>query len=320
MEWLHIGKIMLNDRIAFKLLLTRVSTILGLLLLSAPIFETASAEPWFGSRFARNCAGCHAPQRFNRPPKDRRCALSCQGCHVNPNGGGLRNFYGKWNEERWLRSFKVKQLDHKNSFAIFKRQKYGKKPHLKGVSKKRIRKVAKEGFPLVETKIDIMDENKYWQGKKEYYEVPTLEEFKYRIPKDDPYRQRREQSFIAGIDARQIVQTSTTKKSGPSVTEADKEKKNWINFLMNVDVGVSFHPVREHVSLVYEGRALGSPAGDAANKENTLSKMQTRSLYGMVDDLPFNVFAMYGYYRPLFGNYSPDHTALAQKNVCICCQ
>ena len=33
----------------------------------------------------------------------------------------------------------------------------------------------------------------------------------------------------------------------------------------------------------------------------------------MVDDLPYNVFVMYGsFYRPLIGNYSPDHTLLSQ--------
>ena len=47
------------------------------------------AEPWLSTRFAQNCSGCHAPQRINKKPMDRRCTLSCQGCHVNPNGGAI---------------------------------------------------------------------------------------------------------------------------------------------------------------------------------------------------------------------------------------
>jgi hypothetical protein len=63
------------------------------------------AEPWMASRFAQNCTSCHSPGRVNVPElKNRRCSFSCKSCHTNPNGGGLRNFYGKWNEERWLRS------------------------------------------------------------------------------------------------------------------------------------------------------------------------------------------------------------------------
>lgn len=270
--------------------------------------EQASAEPWFGSRFARNCAGCHAPQRLNRPAKDRRCALSCQGCHVNPNGGGLRNFYGKWTEERWLKSFNVSALDNEKSYAPFKKQHYGKLP-LEKVKKKKRAKIAKNGYPLVENNLTVMNEDLYWQPKDAYKEVPTLEEFKYRIPQGDPYRQRRTQKFIAGMDARQLMVSRTTKSEDPEV----EEQKAWVNFLMAVDWAVSFHPVKEHVSVVYEGRMAGAPVGPASNRENILSDSKTRSLYAMVDDLPYNIFAMYGYYRPLFGNYTPDHKALAQK-------
>jgi hypothetical protein len=35
----------------------------------------------------------------------------------------------------------------------------------------------------------------------------------------------------------------------------------------------------------------------------------------MADNLPFNTFIQSGYYRPLFGNLSPDHTTLAKKMI-----
>ncbi|RME17410.1 MAG: hypothetical protein D6797_02570, partial [Bdellovibrio sp.] len=78
-------------------------------LLTEPL-SSIKAEPWISNRFAQNCAACHSPSRRNRPVKERRCTLACQGCHVNPNGGGLRNQYGLWNQQRWLKSFRPKKL------------------------------------------------------------------------------------------------------------------------------------------------------------------------------------------------------------------
>ncbi|MDA9951705.1 cytochrome c3 family protein, partial [Oligoflexaceae bacterium] len=43
---------------------------------------------------AQNCAGCHNKGRSQRPFLERRCTLDCQGCHIDPNGGGARNQWG----------------------------------------------------------------------------------------------------------------------------------------------------------------------------------------------------------------------------------
>ena len=90
-----------------------------------------TAEPWLSTRYAQNCAGCHLFESQNLVPKDRRCSLSCQGCHVNPNGGGMRSFYGKRNSKYWLRSTRLKKnkynkyIENPKIFADFPKQKYG---------------------------------------------------------------------------------------------------------------------------------------------------------------------------------------------------
>lgn len=66
------------------------------------------SQPWLSNRFAQNCASCHSPGRFNKPLAERRCTLSCQGCHVSPSGGGMRSSYGKWTQSDGFVHFSLK--------------------------------------------------------------------------------------------------------------------------------------------------------------------------------------------------------------------
>ena len=259
----------------------------------------ALAEPWLGTRFAQNCAGCHAPGRKNLPPVLRRCSLSCQGCHVNPNGGGLRSFYGKWNEDYWLRSFRSKKLKQPKLAAPFHKQFYGRKQ--KKLSVKNIRKIIRKGFPLVRSNEEFENELLYDRYHDKFYHVnaKSRREFEFSIPQTDPYRLMDEQKIDGGGDFRLFAYKN---QSGPD--------QKLHPFLMEATFGVRYRPLR-HTHFVYEARYLGIPVGQRV--DNVAGNEQTRSLYLMQDALPWNIFVMGGFYRPLFGNYTPDHTALAQE-------
>ena len=54
------------------------------------------ATPLIALRESSNCGGCHKPGRSQLPPWQRRCTLDCQGCHIDPAGGGPRNQWGSY--------------------------------------------------------------------------------------------------------------------------------------------------------------------------------------------------------------------------------
>ena len=257
-----------------------------------------SAEPWLAIRFAQNCAACHAPGRINLPPPDRRCTLSCQGCHVNPNGGGLRSFYGKWNENRWLRSFVIDALRPAPAFAPVSGQRYHKALPSTITTRKMVRE---RGHPLVTSAQPLMhDERPYARDGLEFKTAVDDFHFLQQIPQQDPYRLHDTSKIDGGAELRYQY---WRKLNGSST---DKP------FLMSADVGLRWRPRHRHLHLVYEGRVLGSPHADKL--ATVLDDPQLRSLYVLVDDLPFNVFVMAGLYRPLFGgNPMPDHRALPQR-------
>ena len=260
---------------------------------------TALAEPWLGTRFAQNCAGCHAPGRKNLPPVLRRCSLSCQGCHVNPNGGGMRSFYGKWNEDKWLRSFRVKKLGQERLPAPLHRQHYGK--NLKAKPKPQtLKKVADHGLPMVLSDKEFEQEMLYDRHHDKFYYVnaTSTDDYKYTIPKDDPYRLMDATKIDGGGDFRLFAY-----RLGRG------EDKKVRHFLMEASFGLRYRPLR-NTHIVYESRYFGPPVGQQIDQ--IPGQEQTRSMYIMQDDLPWNIYAMGGYYKPLFGNYTPDHTALAQ--------
>lgn len=263
--------------------------------------KVALSEPWLSSRYAQNCTSCHAPGRVNVPATARRCTLSCQGCHTNPNGGGLRNYYGKWNQERFLNSMylsgykmnKLRPAETKDQYYTDDRLK-----KFEDAPEKKKRRVGVEGFPLRETTARLPEEAyDRHNGANEHVLEPDLKKAYMRIPDEDPWRLRRNSYFNGGIDTRYFYM-NRERSNGTKVTAT---------FPMMTDVSASVEPFHG-LNLVYESRFINGPGENDWYMGATSSI--ARSAYVMVDDLPFNTFAMYGLYRPLFGHYNPDHTTL----------
>lgn len=57
-----------------------------------------AATPMYAGRSARTCDNCHVtPNEWKNPDlAERKCSMSCQTCHVDPAGGGMRNVVGRY--------------------------------------------------------------------------------------------------------------------------------------------------------------------------------------------------------------------------------
>ncbi len=78
--------------------LRSATTLLVLIVACAGAARPASATPVYAARAGRTCDNCHVtPNQWENPPlASRKCTLSCQGCHVDPAGGGARTTSGRY--------------------------------------------------------------------------------------------------------------------------------------------------------------------------------------------------------------------------------
>lgn len=283
--------------------MVRVCRSLAILSLSVCLWPTdeSAAEPWIANRVSQNCAACHSPSRRNVPLLQRRCTLSCQACHVNPNGGGIRTHYGVWQQERWLRSFLSEFLGHEKTPAPLSRQAYANQPP--GGSGG----APAGGYSLVTLDSLTIDESLYDRSdRQEKLTVQNGDEFMERVTTEDPLRKERRRWLSVGGDVRyQYI----------DYDQGSPFSKTTLSYVSTADVGLRLKPFRRYLSLVIENRFIekNPPNARIAELFNSGPNSVVRSLYALVDQLPFNTFVMSGRYFPLFGHYTPDRSSLLQS-------
>lgn len=234
----------------------------------------------------------------------------------------MRNQYGIWNTQRWLRSSRVTALRDKGTPAPFNKQNYyeavmkltesaqswygGHPPADMKRKPNQIPASSKKGamdktlvIRNVEPPASLYDQHSSSEWKAILTDTKATFDV---IPRDDPFWLERRLGVYASGDLRYFIINSDKPLS------ADGNKTAMT--LMAADIGVRLRPFSTHkFSGVMEARFFNGP--DDQKPEEGFDAAQVKSAYLIFDDLAYNSFAMGGLFRPQFGNYDPDHNSLS---------
>ena len=199
-------------------------------------FTVALSTPNYSGRSGRTCDNCHlTPNDWQNPSMaERKCSLSCQTCHVDPAGGGMRNASGRFYGRSTLPMIATSPrptADWDNGFP--------------GIGRRDRATTYSSNLPLgpntFEESHAYHDSIGDWSSRGRPYGSPTKYEFfqgRYGTINADPF-------FRIGADVRFATLVSAGKLQ---------------SFPMQFDIPVSLHPVH-HLTLFVNTGVQGRSSG-----------------------------------------------------------
>ena len=265
----------------------------------------ALALPQYGVASGRTCGNCHISPTYedqggwpNPELADRKCAMSCLTCHVNPTGGGLRNASGRYFGQSSLSILPLQERSYSD---------YGREL-LSAADVRVLRDALAESITYTSTT----------PGGRPRAIPSTWAEVQQgvgagrsggRVTWGKPLGHPGVMSYWDGRYG--------DLNADPLVTlGGDFRVAYWSGsesvFPMQADLHLSVHPI-EHVTAMGTLAARGRVAGFEAVGQSQPAPVFARNAFLMVHELPYMAYARAGIFQPAFGTHIDDHTSFIRR-------
>jgi hypothetical protein len=250
------------------------------------LVTTGRTTPMYTARAGRTCDNCHVTPNNWVDPKlsERKCTLSCQGCHVDPAGGGMRTVSGRYYGRATLPmiAYSPRPTSDWDNNAPYVGRRDRATSYTHNIP------MGPSDFPQTFAYADSINDRWAWGSPAGTPAKYGFWQGRYESLRADPL-------FRVGLDIRLASLISGT----------------WLAFPMQADISSVLHPVR-HVTLFANVGARGRTSGYSDTFSDDHSPY-FREAFLMFHEAPYQAYVKAGRFVPAFGLRLDDHTSRIRR-------
>ncbi len=242
------------------------------------VTSRVQATPIFAARAGRTCDNCHvSPNKWVNPAlAERKCTLSCQGCHVDPAGGGMRTVSGRFYGRATVPAIATSP----RPTSDWDRNLFGRRDRATSYN-------------------DNIPYGPSTQADSRAYMDSVSDGWAWGSPPGQT-RYGPFQGRYGGLRADPLL------RFGADIRMAALFSQSALAFPMQFDIGTMLHPVH-HTTILMNVGARGRVSGYS----DTIDDSHTpyfRELFVMTHEWPWQTYAKAGRFVPSYGIKLDDHT------------